>query len=157
MSSQNGPGRHLLDEGSSTRNRKVVGSNPTSGSITAGHWIIAPLAHPPHFVTGVPPASRLGWARTLGGWNAVGNVGTRASWEVDRGRLPFPSRRSRTRLRDALPECDLSSVAEADQVCEGSAQGRLSLFGCSCCRVHLALVDDQCHEVLCDDDSVPAS
>ena len=32
LSSQNGSGRYLLDEGSSTRNRKVVGSNPTSGS-----------------------------------------------------------------------------------------------------------------------------
>jgi hypothetical protein len=32
VSSQNRPGWHLLDEGFSTRNRKVVGSNPTSGS-----------------------------------------------------------------------------------------------------------------------------
>jgi hypothetical protein len=32
LSSQNGSGRHLLDEGSPTRNRKVVGSNPTPGS-----------------------------------------------------------------------------------------------------------------------------
>jgi hypothetical protein len=36
VSNQNGSGRHTLDEGSSTRNRKVVGSNPTSGSKTAG-------------------------------------------------------------------------------------------------------------------------
>jgi hypothetical protein len=36
VSSQDGSGRHLLDEGFSTRNRKVVGSNPTSGSKTAG-------------------------------------------------------------------------------------------------------------------------
>ena len=36
VSSQNGSGRHLLDEGFPTRNRKVVGSNPTSGSKTAG-------------------------------------------------------------------------------------------------------------------------
>ena len=36
LSSQNGSGRHLLDEGFPTRNRKVVGSNPTSGSISAG-------------------------------------------------------------------------------------------------------------------------
>ena len=35
-SSQNRPGWYLLDEGVSTRNRKVVGSNPTSGSKTAG-------------------------------------------------------------------------------------------------------------------------
>jgi hypothetical protein len=35
VSSQDGSGRHLLDEGFSTRNRKVVGSNPTSGSISA--------------------------------------------------------------------------------------------------------------------------
>jgi hypothetical protein len=39
VSSQNGSGRHLLDEGFSTRNRKVVGSNPTSGSKTAGEWL----------------------------------------------------------------------------------------------------------------------
>ena len=39
VSSQDGSGRHLLDEGFSTRNRKVVGSNPTSGSITAGQSI----------------------------------------------------------------------------------------------------------------------
>jgi hypothetical protein len=36
VSSQNGSGRYLLDEGFSTRNRKVVGSNPTSGSKSAG-------------------------------------------------------------------------------------------------------------------------
>jgi hypothetical protein len=36
VSSQNGSGRHLLDEGSSTRNRKVEGSNPSAGSKTAG-------------------------------------------------------------------------------------------------------------------------
>jgi hypothetical protein len=34
VSSQNRPGWHLLDECVSTRNRKVVGSNPTSGSIS---------------------------------------------------------------------------------------------------------------------------
>jgi hypothetical protein len=38
VSSQNGPGWHLLDEGSSTRNRKVVGSNPTSGSKLPAQW-----------------------------------------------------------------------------------------------------------------------
>jgi hypothetical protein len=38
VSSQDGSGRHLLDEGVSTRNRKVVGSNPTSGSISAAQW-----------------------------------------------------------------------------------------------------------------------
>ena len=32
LSSQNRSGWHLLDEGSSTRDRKVVGSDPTSGS-----------------------------------------------------------------------------------------------------------------------------
>jgi hypothetical protein len=31
VSSQNGSGRHTLDEGFSTRSRKVVGSSPTSG------------------------------------------------------------------------------------------------------------------------------
>jgi hypothetical protein len=36
VSSQNRPGSHLLDEGFSTRNRKVEGSNPSSGSKTAG-------------------------------------------------------------------------------------------------------------------------
>ena len=36
MSSHNGSGRYLLDEGFPTRSRKVVGSNPTSGSKTAG-------------------------------------------------------------------------------------------------------------------------
>jgi hypothetical protein len=36
LSSQDGSGPHTLDEGVSTRNRKVVGSNPTSGSISAG-------------------------------------------------------------------------------------------------------------------------
>jgi hypothetical protein len=39
VSSQNGSGRYLLDEGFSTRNRKVVGSNPTSGSKTAGQTV----------------------------------------------------------------------------------------------------------------------
>ena len=45
VSSQNRPGRYVLDEGSSTRNRKVVGSNPTSSvAATGGHsfgWIAA--------------------------------------------------------------------------------------------------------------------
>ena len=36
VSSENRTRHHLLDEGSSTRNRKVVGSNPTSGSKAAG-------------------------------------------------------------------------------------------------------------------------
>jgi len=34
VSSENATRQHLLDECSSTRNRKVVGSNPTSGSKT---------------------------------------------------------------------------------------------------------------------------
>ena len=36
VSCQNAPGWYLLDGCASTRNRKVVGSNPTSGSKTAG-------------------------------------------------------------------------------------------------------------------------
>jgi hypothetical protein len=32
VSSEDGPGWHLVDGCVSTRNRKVVGSNPTSGS-----------------------------------------------------------------------------------------------------------------------------
>jgi hypothetical protein len=36
-SSEDRPGQHLLDERSATRNRKVEGSNPSSGSKTAGH------------------------------------------------------------------------------------------------------------------------
>ena len=43
VSSLNGSGWHLLDEGSSTRNRKVVGSNPTSGSklqVRALSWFL---------------------------------------------------------------------------------------------------------------------
>jgi hypothetical protein len=39
LSSQDGSGRYTLDEGFSTRNRKVVGSNPTSGSKTAGQTV----------------------------------------------------------------------------------------------------------------------
>jgi hypothetical protein len=39
VSSQNRPGWHLLDEGSPTRNRKVVGSNPTSGSKSAAQRV----------------------------------------------------------------------------------------------------------------------
>ena len=47
VSSQNGSGRHTLDECASTRNRKVVGSNATSGSKTAGqrvHVVLLPMA-----------------------------------------------------------------------------------------------------------------
>jgi hypothetical protein len=70
LSSQDRPGWHLLDECVSTRNRKVEGSNPSSGSTTAGQracpallavqqgqaviplgWIIAPQARPPRFAT----------------------------------------------------------------------------------------------------------
>jgi hypothetical protein len=36
VSSENRTRKHLLDEGFSTRNRKVEGSNPSSGSKTAG-------------------------------------------------------------------------------------------------------------------------
>ena len=36
VSGQNRPGWYLVDGCVSTRNRKVVGSNPTSGSKTAG-------------------------------------------------------------------------------------------------------------------------
>jgi hypothetical protein len=36
VSSQNRPGQNVVDGCVSTRNRKVVGSNPTSGSISAG-------------------------------------------------------------------------------------------------------------------------
>jgi hypothetical protein len=43
MSSQDGSGRYLLDEGSPTRNRKVVGSNPTSGSKTPGQRVCTVL------------------------------------------------------------------------------------------------------------------
>ena len=43
VSSQDGPSWYLLDEGSSTRNRKVVGSNPTSGSKTAGQRVCTVL------------------------------------------------------------------------------------------------------------------
>jgi hypothetical protein len=35
-SSEDRPGQHLLDDRSTTRNRKVEGSNPSSGSKTAG-------------------------------------------------------------------------------------------------------------------------
>ena len=47
VSSQDRPGWHLLDEGSSTRYRKVVGSNPTSGSKAAGqreYRVLQPMA-----------------------------------------------------------------------------------------------------------------
>jgi hypothetical protein len=38
LSSQDGSGRVQLKDFGPTRNRKVVGSNPTSGSISAGEW-----------------------------------------------------------------------------------------------------------------------
>jgi hypothetical protein len=43
VSSQNRPGWHLLDRCGSTRNQKVVGSNPTSGSKpqVRGHFCVA--------------------------------------------------------------------------------------------------------------------
>jgi hypothetical protein len=54
VSSQDGSGRHLLDGCSSTRTRKVEGSNPSSGSKAAGQSTCAvprrssclPLDHP---------------------------------------------------------------------------------------------------------------
>jgi hypothetical protein len=39
LSSQNRPGWYLLDTCVSTRNRKVEGSNPSSGSICPGEWL----------------------------------------------------------------------------------------------------------------------
>jgi hypothetical protein len=50
LSSQDGPGRVQLEGFGPTRNRKVVGSNPTSGSISPGEG--------PSSKT-----SRLGWNR----------------------------------------------------------------------------------------------
>ena len=46
VSSQNGAGRHTLDECAPTRNRKVVGSNPTSGSNRRSKRCNARLAFP---------------------------------------------------------------------------------------------------------------
>src|SRR5687767_8199118 len=43
LSSLNGPGSYLLDGCSSTRNRKVEGSNPSSGSRTAGQRVFVVL------------------------------------------------------------------------------------------------------------------
>ena len=39
LSSQDRPGWHLLDKCVSTRNRKVEGSNPSSGSVCPGQWL----------------------------------------------------------------------------------------------------------------------
>jgi hypothetical protein len=47
LSSEDRPGWHLLDGCGSTRNRKVVGSNPTSGSKAAGqgaYRVLQPMA-----------------------------------------------------------------------------------------------------------------
>jgi hypothetical protein len=46
VSSENNTGQYLLDECSATRNRNVVGSNPSSGSKTAGQdvCLVLPLA-----------------------------------------------------------------------------------------------------------------
>ena len=88
-----------------TRNRKVVGSNPTSGSKTAGQraflalltaqrqraviplgWIIAPQAHCPaslrRCAARLPAGSGSDAERRNTGWN----LGARPSREVDRGR-----------------------------------------------------------------------
>ena len=90
MSSKNRPGSHLLDDCVSTRNRKVEGSNPSSGSKAAAHrrfpalltaqrqeaviplgWIsrrrrarhgASPLPQAPNETTGKPPGSE---------WDAV--------------------------------------------------------------------------------------
>ena len=64
--SQNRPGWHLLDRYVATRNRKVVGSNPTSGSKKPDQWPgpLALLGHSPqlagrsclvHTSSGCPP------------------------------------------------------------------------------------------------------
>src|SRR4029450_1785681 len=50
VSSQDGPGRVQLEGFGPTRNRKVVGSNPTSGSISPGEGSSS-------------KTSRLGWNR----------------------------------------------------------------------------------------------
>jgi hypothetical protein len=66
VSSQNRPGRYLLDEGSSTRNRKVVGSNPTSGSKTAGQRVCMVL--PPMLLLAsliIPCAANCLWEARL--------------------------------------------------------------------------------------------
>jgi hypothetical protein len=41
LSSHDGSGRVQLEDFGPSRNRKVEGSNPSSGSKTAGHWVHA--------------------------------------------------------------------------------------------------------------------
>ena len=86
VSGKKGPGWYLLDGCVSTRNRKVEGSNPSSGSETAGQraflalltarrqqaviplgWIIAPQGHPPRFGRRCAARLRVGRTRTLWG------------------------------------------------------------------------------------------
>jgi hypothetical protein len=78
VSSQNRPGWYLLDGCVSTRNRKVVGSNPTSGSKTAGQRASLALATALMGQAVIPWAgsscrglpSPLGCVRVLERWNA---------------------------------------------------------------------------------------
>jgi hypothetical protein len=57
VSSRNGSGRHLLDGCVSTRNRKVEGSNPSSGSQTPGQRAYLALL----MARRQPPVIPLGW------------------------------------------------------------------------------------------------
>ena len=91
-----------------TRNRKVVGSNPTSGSKTAGQraflalltaqrqraviplgWIIAPQAHCPASLRRCAARLPAGSGSDVVRRNADCNVGARPSREVDRGAARF--------------------------------------------------------------------
>jgi PPOX class probable F420-dependent enzyme len=62
VSSQDGSGRHTLDEGSSTRNRKVEGSNPSSGSKPAGQRVFLALLTAKRQLSVIP----LGWISAAG-------------------------------------------------------------------------------------------
>jgi hypothetical protein len=68
-SSEDRPGQHLLDERSATRNRKVVGSNPTSSSKTAAQR----LSLDPSYDRPLPLVIPLPWKRRE---RAAGMIGS---------------------------------------------------------------------------------
>jgi hypothetical protein len=112
-----GTHRHLLDEGFSTRNRKVEGSNPSSGSKTPGQrvflawlpaqrqwaviplgWIIAPGRYWPASLRRSPPDRFIArrWASFVGPLRAEWRAD---DWAVPAGRARIRAQSQKTNLR----------------------------------------------------------
>jgi hypothetical protein len=109
LSSQDGPGRVPSGRLGPTRNRKVVGSNPTSGSISAAQGLLSKTSR--FGVRLVVATSRPGTgAGAASGWLS-GEYAAASSGCISRGLILWPGRVLRPTCVCAACGTDLMSVA----------------------------------------------